>query len=64
MQLEVIMSIWVREFMCGVCGKRHRVEGKRGILGKLQKEQETKCQREEEENEASARNEENYLKTC
>jgi hypothetical protein len=33
-------------------------------LGKLQKEREKECKREQEEHEASARNEENYLKTC
>ncbi len=42
------MAIWVREFMCRSCDKRHRVEGLRGKLGKLQKEREDDCEKAKE----------------
>jgi len=38
------VSIWVREFKCNYCGQRHRVEGERRHLGKLQKEAEEDCE--------------------
>ena len=36
-------AMWIKQFTCKECGKRHTVEGRRGELNKLKAKREKQC---------------------